>query len=1133
MWKAQIKFVLTASLCLANTIFAADAIIKNLTTSITYTDLQVALNATNSGETLDVSEGDCHPGVTNVNNQYATSTSTKSFSILNKDNITIKGKGLKKTVITNLNIDNCNNLLLQDVQIRGGFYLNHRTGASFPHSGLKVTGSDNFTLARSSVISGKALTITGGAGHLLARNVIGLYNSTFDINVTDIKIYHNKIYAASEYLSNSVPRPINSTGGFTIATLASNKVEIKNNIIYSGSIWADETGYGDWIESSESLRLNVNVTAGSNNIEGNIFADFNNGEPTNGVIDSWSLAEEKIANRIMAEPNNLDLQNRGVDIDGYSFDDFVPVMGTYPDIGNEEIPEKDKFVKAIGNELYVHDDKFRFKGIAFTNWYYLDDLEDIYDNTSPGHVGKFTDIKHHRLEDFFNVKSMGFNTERFALNADWFENTVTDNSTGLWTWIDNSIHMARTAGLYVVLEMHQPPGETWLDNANIEKYPANDPIWFWNDINKENKLYEIWTAIATRYKDNNIVAAYGVLNEPKSTDLTGEQWYGPNMGAGKGVAEKLIDAVRAVDEKHLILMDGYAGSIADPDDSYPKVWSEKFSDNNLIYDTHFYYHGDFTHKGAGWGGGIDNGSIYPDNYMAHATHFWNNPKSTEEWGLWNDAVRKTDYSANNGTWKKYTTSVLVATNNHAILDMSFEVKGTYGTQCEVLVDHMVLEEKDASGNWKIIRNVPATDTWLKNSNGTYSSVMTTDGYMNLVWSYPYDAAGEEHDKVNSFFIADEGAPETPETPATDHVSYGIRNVKTNAVWTQTWIKNIIPVTGNSYRLSAYVKVNGAAPSSLEFSPVITPYKDPENILTEDGKIQGFTKEYLYSNTYGIDFGKDNNVPVSYFEFGLMEACYKNQLNGESFGGNQWMEDLITKFDVENVHWAAWAYRNDHMGIYKGECSNDDGSIITDYLDINDQSQLNPGIYNGITSVALRQTEPRKIDLGNDLNINTIFTENFENGWNDWSQYNDYTYNTYYNDYAISNQAEGYVMSEGINNNAMVTYINNYGTEPWHIHAKKTSINIVNGETYTVSIKTRTEAGNSRQIGINIGGGASLGYVSYAYETITIDGTLKEYSFTFTMNNQSNSNAEISIDMGNFSDGNYPLDVIIDDIKIIK
>lgn len=158
---------------------------------------------------------------------------------------------------------------------------------------------------------------------------------------------------------------------------------------------------------------------------------------------------------------------------------------------------------------------------------------------------------------------------------------------------------ARQQKIRLILDLHTPIGGFWLD-------PTSDDVSF--DILSDPALRQqnanLWREIATRYKDEPAIAAYDLLNEPVTTDATGQQW--------QDFARELVAAVRSVDRNHLLVVGGIYGV----NGRYGAAGIDQLflvDDKNVVYDFHFYEPIKYTHQYASWvEGPIKDGGRYPD-----------------------------------------------------------------------------------------------------------------------------------------------------------------------------------------------------------------------------------------------------------------------------------------------------------------------------------------------------------------------------------------------------------------------------------------------------------------------------------------------------------------------------------------
>ena len=217
------------------------------------------------------------------------------------------------------------------------------------------------------------------------------------------------------------------------------------------------------------------------------------------------------------------------------------------------------FVEAAGRGLVIDGEPARLKAVNFSNSYHqkLDGSE-------------LMNSLHHSEADFARAKEMGFNSIRFAFDGDWY----VDSPKVFWQWLDQNVAWARQHDMRLILDLHIPIGGFWLD-------PTSDAVSFeiWSNPALRQQNADLWRVIAARYKDEPAIAAYDLLNEPVTTDATGEQW--------QQLARQLVDAIRTVDKNHLLVVGGLYGTMGryGTDGIDPHFLVE---DDNILYDFHFF-----------------------------------------------------------------------------------------------------------------------------------------------------------------------------------------------------------------------------------------------------------------------------------------------------------------------------------------------------------------------------------------------------------------------------------------------------------------------------------------------------------------------------------------------------------------
>jgi endoglucanase len=196
------------------------------------------------------------------------------------------------------------------------------------------------------------------------------------------------------------------------------------------------------------------------------------------------------------------------------------------------------------------------KGVNLTNWFQVSSARQI----------QFTKFS---KQDFLNIKSLGCDVIRLPINLQAMTQGSPDYKIDpiFFTFLDSAVSWAEQGHIYLLLDNHS------FDPA-VNTEPAIETI-----------LIRVWEQMADHYKDHSTYIYYEVLNEPHGISTQ-------NWGA---IQQRVIDAIRAVDTKHTIVV-GPSGY-----NSYSELNNlPVYNDNNLIYTFHFYDPFVFTHQGATW-----------------------------------------------------------------------------------------------------------------------------------------------------------------------------------------------------------------------------------------------------------------------------------------------------------------------------------------------------------------------------------------------------------------------------------------------------------------------------------------------------------------------------------------------------
>jgi acetyl esterase/lipase len=175
--------------------------------------------------------------------------------------------------------------------------------------------------------------------------------------------------------------------------------------------------------------------------------------------------------------------------------------------------------------------------------------------------------------DFQVIKSWHFNLVRLPFNCNLLEDEARPGQLkpDAFHWLDRAVDMAQKAGLYVILDLHGAPGGQSLDGVTGQAGRNQ----FWKPENRKRGAF-IWQKIAGHFRDNPTIAAYDLLNEPFGM-MNSDNHDADLVGA----MEELIQAIREVDDRHLIFC---AGSFRGIEMYSPKVGDWK----NIGITEHFY-----------------------------------------------------------------------------------------------------------------------------------------------------------------------------------------------------------------------------------------------------------------------------------------------------------------------------------------------------------------------------------------------------------------------------------------------------------------------------------------------------------------------------------------------------------------
>ena len=202
----------------------------------------------------------------------------------------------------------------------------------------------------------------------------------------------------------------------------------------------------------------------------------------------------------------------------------------------------------------------------------VDNTNVFFDKWLENHVTK---------ADIDSLSSWGFNSVRLPMHYNLFtlpieEESVEGENTWLtkgFTIIDELLQWCEENEVYLILDLHAAPGGQGA-NAAISDYNPDLPSLWESELNK-NKTIALWKKLAERYKDEEWIGGYDLLNEVN--------WEMENDNEELlNLYKDITTEIRAVDNNHIIFIEG--NGFANDFNGLTPPW-----DDNMVYSFHKYW----------------------------------------------------------------------------------------------------------------------------------------------------------------------------------------------------------------------------------------------------------------------------------------------------------------------------------------------------------------------------------------------------------------------------------------------------------------------------------------------------------------------------------------------------------------
>ena len=129
--------------------------------------------------------------------------------------------------------------------------------------------------------------------------------------------------------------------------------------------------------------------------------------------------------------------------------------------------------------------------------------------------------------DIDSIASWGFNSVRLPMHYNLFTLPIEDEVQGENTWLTKGFDMVdalldwcQDNELYLILDLHAAPGGQGYDQG-ISDYDTSKPS-LWESNENKQKMVALWGKLAERYKNEEWIGGYDILNEP-NWNLSGSE----------------------------------------------------------------------------------------------------------------------------------------------------------------------------------------------------------------------------------------------------------------------------------------------------------------------------------------------------------------------------------------------------------------------------------------------------------------------------------------------------------------------------------------------------------------------------------------------------------------------------------
>ena len=145
---------------------------------------------------------------------------------------------------------------------------------------------------------------------------------------------------------------------------------------------------------------------------------------------------------------------------------------------------------------------------------------------------------------------------------------------GMLAQLDAALPLCRKYGLYVVVDLHSPPGGSEASGKGL-----------FTDKSCQDEFIKLWEMMARKYKGSKVVWGYDLVNEPTENAVA------EGLDDWNELAERTGKAIRKIDADHALIVEPPQGGNPYGFDHFAPIDVPK-----VVYSPHMYLPHTFTHQ---------------------------------------------------------------------------------------------------------------------------------------------------------------------------------------------------------------------------------------------------------------------------------------------------------------------------------------------------------------------------------------------------------------------------------------------------------------------------------------------------------------------------------------------------------